>query len=180
MPLEALLEKEANPALANVLGRLLAGLREGKRTKVQVLSRGSMYAARAQRLYELYRSYPSLDALPDKERARIEKQIFARPIADVWADTESYWTSRDAEQVTRAKTDERHKMALVFRWYLGNTSRWARMGDPARSRDYQIWCGPSMGAFNQWARGGSLEDLDKRGVVDIAEALMQGAAELSA
>ncbi|MET0855669.1 MAG: type II secretion system F family protein [Telluria sp.] len=29
--LEALLEKEANPALANVLGRLLAGLREGKR-----------------------------------------------------------------------------------------------------------------------------------------------------
>jgi general secretion pathway protein F len=29
--LEALLEKEANPALANVLGRLLAGLRDGKR-----------------------------------------------------------------------------------------------------------------------------------------------------
>ena len=148
--------------------------------KVQVLSRGSMYAARAQRLYELYRSYPSLDALPDKEKARIEKQIFARPIADVWADTESYWTSRDAEQVARAKTDARHKMALVFRWYLGNTSRWARMGEPARARDYQIWCGPSMGAFNQWARGGALEELDQRGVVDIAEALMQGAAGLNA
>jgi trans-AT polyketide synthase/acyltransferase/oxidoreductase domain-containing protein len=148
--------------------------------KVQVLSRGSMYAARAQRLYDLYRSYPSLEALPDKERARVEKQIFARPIADVWADTEEYWITRDAEQVARAQTDARHKMALVFRWYLGNTSRWARMGDPARARDYQIWCGPSMGAFNQWARGGPLEALDKRGVVDIAEALMHGAAEMVA
>lgn len=45
--LEALLEKEANPALANVLGRLLAGLREGKRFS-------SVLAEQADRFPPLY------------------------------------------------------------------------------------------------------------------------------
>ncbi|MCB9692480.1 MAG: nitronate monooxygenase [Alphaproteobacteria bacterium] len=47
--------------------------------KVQVLSRGSMYAQRAQRLYDLYKSVGDLDALPEAERSRLEKQIFQRP-----------------------------------------------------------------------------------------------------
>ena len=68
-------------------------------------------------------------------------------------------------------------MALTFRWYLGMTSRWARTGDKDRKRDFQVWCGPSMGGFNTWARGTELEALDKRTVVGIADALMQGAAQ---
>jgi len=44
-------------------------------------------------------------------------------------------------------------MALVFRWYLGNGSRWAVEGTPDRVQDYQIWCGPAMGAFNRWVQG---------------------------
>ncbi|MFL6707823.1 MAG: type II secretion system F family protein [Massilia sp.] len=41
--LEALLEKEANPALANVLGRLLAGLREGKRFSSVLAEQGGRF-----------------------------------------------------------------------------------------------------------------------------------------
>jgi general secretion pathway protein F len=41
--LEALLEKEANPALANVLGRLLAGLREGKRFSAVLAEQGDRF-----------------------------------------------------------------------------------------------------------------------------------------
>jgi general secretion pathway protein F len=41
--LEALLEKEANPALANVLGRLLAGLREGKRFSNVLAEQGDRF-----------------------------------------------------------------------------------------------------------------------------------------
>ena len=41
--LEALLEKEANPALANVLGRLLAGLREGKRFSSVLAEQGDRF-----------------------------------------------------------------------------------------------------------------------------------------
>jgi len=69
-------------------------------------------------------------------------------------------------------------MALVFRWYLGLSSRWANAGEPGRELDYQVWCGPSMGAFNDWVRGSYLESVENRRVVDVAVHLMTGAAYL--
>jgi PfaD family protein len=143
--------------------------------QVQVLSRGTMYAQRAARLYELYRTCASLEEIPAADRERVEKQIFQRPIADVWAETEAFWAARDPREVERARADKRHQMALCFRWYLGLSSRWARIGDPGRKRDYQVWCGPAMGLFNDWVRGTRLEPLPARGVVDVADAMMRAA-----
>ena len=56
------------------------------------------------------------------------------------------------------------------------TSRWARTGEEKRVRDYQIWCGPSMGLFNDWARTTPFADLSKRRVASVADALLEGAA----
>ena len=42
--------------------------------------------------------------------------------------------------------------------------------------DYQVWCGPAMGAFNEWARGSFLERPENRRAVVVAENLMLGAA----
>jgi trans-AT polyketide synthase, acyltransferase and oxidoreductase domains len=53
-------------------------------------------------------------------------------------------------------------MALIFRWYLGLSSRWSNSGEQGREMDYQIWCGPSMGSFNDWVRGTYLEDYQNR------------------
>ena len=145
---------------------------------VQVLSRGSMYAQRAGRLHDLYKRYGSMDEIPAKDREKIEKTIFKRTFDDVWEGTRAYWAERDPAEVERAERDGRHKMALTFRWYLGMTSRWARTGEADRKRDYQIWCGPSMGSFNDWVRGTWLEPLEARGVVTIADALLGGAASL--
>ena len=44
--------------------------------------------------------------------------------------------------------------------------------------DYQVWCGPSMGAFNDWVRGSYLEPPQNRHVVDVAYHIMTGAAFL--
>lgn len=137
---------------------------------VQVLTKGTMYAQRSKRLYQLYRQYDSLDAIPDVETEKIERTIFRQPLDEVWTETEAYW-QRDPEQLTRAYRDPKHKMALVFRWYLGQSSRWARSGDPERKRDYQIWCGPSIGAFNAWAAGGHFADWRNRHIVKVVEAL---------
>ena len=70
------------------------------------------------------------------------------------------------------------KMALIFRWYLGLSSNWANAGTDGRAADYQIWCGPSMGAFNDWVKGTYLENYPERRAADIAEQIMQGAAYL--
>jgi trans-AT polyketide synthase/acyltransferase/oxidoreductase domain-containing protein len=67
-------------------------------------------------------------------------------------------------------------MALVFRWYLGQSSRWANSGDASRRLDYQIWCGPAMGAFNEWTRGTFLAQPANRTVASVADNLLYGAA----
>ncbi len=54
--------------------------------KVQVLKRGSIFAAHANKLYDLYRRYDSLDALPQKDRDWLEKQILKMPVDRAWAE----------------------------------------------------------------------------------------------
>jgi trans-AT polyketide synthase, acyltransferase and oxidoreductase domains len=108
----------------------------------------------------------------------LEQQIFRRDLDTVWADTEAFFRERDPEQLVRAAENPKRKMALVFRWYLGLSSRWANAGEPGRELDYQVWCGPSMGAFNDWVRGSYLESVENRRVVDVAVHLMTGAAYL--
>ena len=144
--------------------------------KVQVLKRGSMFPMRAAKLYELYRAYPSLDAIPQGERVQLEKNVFRLPVDEVWKQTKEFFLRRDPPQVPKAEADPKHKMALVFRWYLGQSSRWANAGVADRKLDYQVWCGPSMGAFNEWAKGSFLEDPKNRTVVSVALNLLYGAA----
>jgi trans-AT polyketide synthase, acyltransferase and oxidoreductase domains len=59
-----------------------------------------------------------------------------------------------------------------------NTNRLALSGDPARKVDFQIHCGPAMGAFNQFVKGTPFENWRNRHVDDIAELLMCGAARV--
>jgi trans-AT polyketide synthase, acyltransferase and oxidoreductase domains len=146
--------------------------------KVQLLKRGTMFPMRAQKLFDLYQAHESLDVLPDAERQKLETQIFRRSLDDVWQDTVRYFMERDPYQVERANRDPKRKMALVFRWYLGLSSRWSNAGEAGRELDYQIWCGPSMGAFNTWVKGTYLEAPAQRYVVDVAQHLMRGAAYL--
>ena len=144
--------------------------------EVQVLRRGTMFAVRAGKLYEIYRAYDSLDAIPASERQKVESQMLRTTFDEAWESTRAFWTDRDPAEVTRAEQDPKHKMALVFRSYLGQSSRWAIAGEPTRRTDFQIWCGPAMGAFNCWAVGTFLAEPEQRTVVQVARNLMEGAA----
>lgn len=147
--------------------------------EVQVLKRGTMFAQRGRELYKAYRTYPSLEAMPDEIRARLENTVLGRPIDEIWSDTRAFFARRDPEQLARAEDDPKHRMALVFRWYLFMGAQWARSGEVTRRGDYQIWCGPAMGAFNEWAKGSFLEPVENRTVVQVGLNLLEGAAHLT-
>lgn len=146
--------------------------------RVQVLKRGTMFAMRGSKLFELYQRYESIEEIPPAEREKIEKQIFKRSLDEVWEDTVNFFQARDPRQIERALKDPHQKMALIFRWYLGLSSRWSSVGEAGREMDYQIWCGPSMGVFNDWVRGTPLEAVENRHVVEVASHLLTGAAYL--
>jgi PfaD family protein len=138
-----------------------------------------MFAMRGAKLYELYSTCRSLDEIPAPQRENLEKTVFRAPLESIWRDTREYFLKRDPRQVERAEREPKHKMALVFRWYLGMASRWANAGEPSRQVDYQVWCGPAMGAFNEWVRGSFLESPERRTVETVALNLLYHAAVLT-
>jgi len=147
--------------------------------KVQVLKRATFFAARASKLYELYIRHDSLEQIPADTMKTLERDVFKQPVAKVWADTEAFFKVRMPHEMERAAREPKHRMALVFRWYLHFSSRWAISGEGTRQVDYQIWCGPAMGVFNQWVAGTFLEKPENRTVAQIALNLMHGAASIT-
>ncbi|MBQ2989424.1 MAG: PfaD family polyunsaturated fatty acid/polyketide biosynthesis protein [Clostridia bacterium] len=144
--------------------------------KVEVIKKKTMYAQNAQKLYEYYVKYPSFEAIPAAERDRIEKKILKDTFAHIWTGTKEYFAKVDPAKIPQAEKNPKLKMALVFRWYLGSSSRWAVKGDPDRKFDMQIWCGQAMGAFNLWVKGTALEKAENRHVGEVAKLLLDSCA----
>ena len=91
---------------------------------LQVLKKGTMFPARAKKLYEIFVQYPSLDAIPADVSARLEKQVFRKPMQTIWDETVAFTLNqlKDPDKIARAEKDPKLKMALVFRWFLGLSS----------------------------------------------------------
>ena len=147
--------------------------------KVQVLQRGTMMAVRGNQLYDLYNRYNSIEEIPADQRANIEKNIFRQTLEEIWQQTVEFFTRTDPLQIEKATQNPKHKMALIFRWYIGSSSQWPIIGEESRQIDYQLWCGPAMGAFNRWVAGSFLEAPEQRTVQQIALNLLEGAAHVT-
>jgi len=171
--------------------KLLAAARQGDVTmapsadmfelgvNVQVLKRGTMFAQRAHKLYDLYDRHDTYEQIPARQRQMVERDILQADFARAWDQTQTFFKERDPRQITRAAADPKFKMALVFRSYLGLASKWAQAGDPQRQMDYQIWCGPAMGAFNQWVQNSFLNTPGQRTVTTVALNFLFGASVLT-
>jgi trans-AT polyketide synthase/acyltransferase/oxidoreductase domain-containing protein len=144
--------------------------------QVQVLKRGVFFSARARKLYDLYRRHESLDEIDAETRSLIETRYFRRSFEDVWHETRQFFAARDPGEIDKAEQNPKHKMALVFRWYFGYSQRAAMEGREESRVDFQVHCGPALGAFNQWVRGTPLERWPNRHVDQIAERMMRETA----
>ena len=147
--------------------------------KVQVLKKGVLFPARANKLYRLYTQYDSLEDIPEKTIAQLERNYFKKPIPEIWEQTRAYFIAKGKEnEVQKARQNPKHKMALVFRWYFGYSSRIAFEGDTANKVNFQVHTGPALGAFNQWVKGTELENWKNRHVDQIGIKLMEETGEL--
>jgi trans-AT polyketide synthase, acyltransferase and oxidoreductase domains len=146
--------------------------------QIQVLKRGTLFPMRAQKLYDLYRAHESVESIPPVERGLLERQIFRKSLDQVWQETAAYMQAHAPQVLSRALTSPKRRLALICRSYLGLSSDWAQSEEVERAMDFQIWCGPAMGAFNAWVAGSELAPLENRLAADIAVNLMRGAAYL--
>jgi len=157
--------------------------------ELQVIKKGTLFASRAKKLFQLFQSYDSLEEIPKSEMKKIEKRIFQKSCDDVWEETRNFYIQRlkDPEKVKRAETkDPKLKMSMTFRWYLSKSSGWANRGGPDRQGknrqlDYQIWCGPAIGSFNEFIKGTYLDPKiaqEYPDIVQINKQVLMGACYL--
>lgn len=146
-------------------------------SRVQVVRKGTLFPGRGNKLHELYRHHASLDELDARTRDSLEQFYFGRSLDEVWRSTCDYFTrSARSTEIELAERDPRRKMALVFRAYFAQTIQWALRGDVRDRANFQIHCGPAMGAFNAVVRHTKLEAWQNRHVDLVAAELMIPAA----
>jgi len=68
-------------------------------------------------------------------------------------------------------------MAMIFKWYFHYSTKSALAGDAESKVDYQVHCGPALGAFNQWIKGTKYEPWENRHVDEIALMMLGETAE---
>lgn len=142
--------------------------------KIQVMKKGVFFPARANKLYDLYRNYNSIDEIDSGTKKYIEEKYFKKSIEQVYEDIKAYYP---AEIIEKAERIPKRKMALIFRWYFTYSTRLAMNGDKHSKVDYQVHCGPALGAFNQWVKGTIFENWKNRHVDEIGQKIMVETAE---
>jgi len=146
--------------------------------KIQVVRKGLFFHVRANMLYDLYTRYASLEEIPEEIINKIENKFFKKKLSEVWEETKAHYHRSERVDMSEVEQNPKMKMALIFKWYFIHSNRLALDGREEQKVDYQIQCGPALGAFNRWVKGTSFESWHNRRVAGIAGLLMKGTAEL--
>ncbi|GAL83184.1 PfaD family protein [Sporocytophaga myxococcoides] len=146
--------------------------------QVQVLKKGVLFPVRGKKLYELYKQYNSLEELPKETSKMIQEKYFGKSFEKVWKEVENYFKSARPETLAKMQSNPKLKMANIFKYYFVLSTQHALNGDLSHKVDFQIQCGPALGAFNQYVNGTRLEDWRNRHVDEIGLKLIRDASEI--
>ncbi|TYQ17732.1 UNVERIFIED_CONTAM: trans-AT polyketide synthase/acyltransferase/oxidoreductase domain-containing protein [Acetivibrio alkalicellulosi] len=143
--------------------------------KIQVLRKGTFFPARAKKLHDLYLNHQSIEEIDGDIRKQLEKRYFNNPLETIYEEVKRHYSIQEIE---KAEKNPKHKMALIFKWYYAYATKIALLGDEGDKVNYQVPCGPALGAFNQWIKGTELESWKNRHVDEIAEKIMKETREV--
>lgn len=137
-------------------------------TKVQVLKKGTLFPVRANKLFQIYQQYESLSEIDEKTKIQLENYYFNKSFHEIYENI----IDKQPNLAKKAEHNQKYKMLLIFKWYLQNGCLLALEGQEKQKVNFQVHCGPSLGAFNHWVKGTDLESWRNRHVDDIGEKMM--------
>ncbi len=140
--------------------------------KVQVLKKGVFFPARANKLYELYKQFNSLEEIDENTKYQVESKYLQKSFDQVYDEIKDRYSEAI---IDKAEKNPKYKMTLVFKYYFAQSTKSAIDGVENNKVNFQIHCGPALGAFNQWVKDSELENWQYRHVDVIAEKIMQQA-----
>lgn len=145
--------------------------------KFQVLKKGTLFSARANKLTSLYAHYNSWDEIPEKTRKHLQAAYFKKDFSEVWSEISALLERESRRhEILKAEANPKYKLALLFRWYFDYSMKLAFAGASEDKTNYQVHTGPALGAFNQFVKGSRLEQWRERHVDEVAIEILSGAA----
>ena len=65
------------------------------------MKKGVFFPARANKLYDLYRRYNSLEEIDEKTRTQIQEKYFKRSFDEVYAETKAYYLKNSPQEIEK-------------------------------------------------------------------------------
>lgn len=137
-------------------------------TKVQVLKKGTLFPVRANKLFQIYQQYESLSEIDEETKIQLENVYFNKTFDEIYESI----IEKQPNLAQKAERNQKYKMLLLFKWYLQRGCLLALEEEEEQKVNFQVHCGPSLGAFNHWVKGTELESWRNRHVDDIGEKMM--------
>lgn len=139
---------------------------------VNVVRKSTLFPARINKLYDLYRRYNSLDEIDSDILASLESRVFKESIEEFCKDSEKFF---DEAELNTMRKSRKGKILQIVKSYYYQALKNAIKGNEERKIDYCIRCNPTMGLFNRWAKGKDIEswvnrDVDVIGMMMLEEA----------
>lgn len=137
--------------------------------KKSIVKKGSLYHIRANRLYEVYNRYNSVEEIPEDIRNLIEKKYFQKSFEAIYSDI---YANLTMDNQKLCNEQPKYKMALIFRNFLDKCFQDALDGSLVGKINYQIISSNAIVQFNHWVKDTELCDWKRRHVDIIAKRIM--------
>lgn len=134
------------------------------RGQTQVVKKGVFFPPRANKLYDLLKQYNDISDIDIKTKEIIEEKYLSEKIQNI--------LRADELQSSSKKRTPKSDMQALLKFYQNNSVQLAIKGDTSQKVNFNIYCGPALGAFNRWVKGTELEDWNNRHVDVIAKKMM--------
>lgn len=141
-------------------------------SKVQVVKKGTFFVGRANKLYDIYKHCNSIADIEEETREQIERTFFKKKLDEILEEEKEFYKKYREKDYQRLIEDGKFQLLVVLKWYFRNSTKFALEGIQDRKVDYQIQCGKSLGAFNDWVRDTRFSLLENRKVVELNHYIM--------
>ena len=139
--------------------------------KIQVVKKGVLFPARANKLHDLFKQHTSVEEIDPKVIAQLEEKFYQKTLTSVWADIVQK-RQETPDLITKALQNKKYYLYLLFQEYYHSSALWAVKGDASKVLNFQIPCGSELGALNRQLHATPMQAWADRSVAEIARWLL--------
>lgn len=142
--------------------------------KMSVLKRGTLYPTRAQKVYDIYSKYASVDEISETDTKLLTEKYFGIGLQEMYQRIMGIVSETERILISE---QSKYKLGLIMKGYLQACFHQAQAGEKATEINYGIAVECDMADINRWLQGTDIEHWNRRSIDIIAKRIMEEGEE---